>query len=299
MSYVKIRRKDLKLTTQLGTGGFSVVYKAKLKKGIWTKQDVAAKRLNEANPHEAEILSQLDHPNTVKLLGVVDEQFEFFLILELCEGGSLRSYLNAHKGEWLGMRFYDWAKQAARPIKYLREKQITHKDIKSPNYLLTPDGIFKLTDFGLARSVEVTMSRATETASYAWMAPELLADNILSPIYDIYAFGVVVWELWSTEIPFEDAKVPANLLWRICNNNERPPIPADCPKVISDLLRHCWQIDWTKRPTIDHVLVVVSLTVIFLTIFCFFCCCFCIFLKSKQHRAFKSSYPFTLLIGWH
>ena len=200
---------------------------------------------------------KLNHSNIVKLLGVVDEKFDFFMILEYCEGGSLRSYLDGRKGHHLGQLFYEWAIQAARPIEYLREKQIVHKDIKSPNYLITGKSILKLADFGLAKNMDSTISRATETASYPWMAPELLRDDILSPTYDIYAYGVVLWELWTTKMPFEDVKEPAHLAWLICNKHERPVIPDDCPETLSDLMKKCWELEWTKRPGIDHVLALV------------------------------------------
>ena len=242
MAYITIPRNDLKLRDQIGMGGFSAVYKSEWRRGL-AITEVAVKRLNEKNTREAEVLSTLDHPNIVKLLAVVDEDIDFFLVLELCKGGSLRSYLDAHKGERLGQQFYDWAKQAARAIKYLKEKEIVHKDIKSPNFLIAGGNIIKLTDFGLARKMDKTKSRATETASYAWMAPELLRDNILSPTYDIYAFAVVVWELWSTEEPFADVEVPMHLVWRICQDNDRPPIPDDCPEALAELLRQCWSVD--------------------------------------------------------
>ena len=91
------------------------------------------------------------------------------------------------------------------------------------------------------------------------MAPELLKDNVLSPSYDIYALAVVIWELLTTDIPFEDAKViRENLMWRICTKNERPPIPDDCLKPIADLLSQCWETKWKMRPDIQHVLGVVS-----------------------------------------
>ncbi|XP_072029974.1 uncharacterized protein [Amphiura filiformis] len=249
MTYALIPRTDLNLIKQIGHGGYSEVYLAK-----WNEHDVAAKRLHEECRREAEVLSKLDHPNIVKLLGVVDEKFDFFLILELCEGGSLRSYLNDHKGQNLGLKFYDFAKQAARPIKYLKEKKIVHKDIKSPNYLLTNGNRLKLGDFGLAKNVDITITRATETASYPWMAPELLRDNILSPKYDVFAYGVVIWELWTTQMPFEDAVEPAHLVWRICNDDERLPIPEDCPKSVADLMRQCWETDWKMRPNMEQVL---------------------------------------------
>ncbi|XP_072042328.1 uncharacterized protein [Amphiura filiformis] len=254
MEYASFPREKLTLVKRIAQGSFGTVYKALLE-----NQEVAAKRVETEEGHrELKFLIELDHPNIVKLIGIVDNGVDVDIILEFCDGGSLRSYLNAHRGEHLGLRFYDWAKQAGRPIAYLKKMHVVHKDIKSPNYLITSGNILKLCDFGLAKDLDATITSATETASYPWMAPELLRDNILSPTYDIYAYGVVVWELWMTDIPFEDCKVPANLTWRICNNNERPPIPPNCPKPIADLMKQCWQIDWKKRPSMDQVILMLT-----------------------------------------
>ena len=256
-TYVSIQRQDLKLEKQIGQGGFGSVFQA-----TWNDQKVAAKRLIEIDRHEAEVLSKLDHRHIVKLLGVVDEDFELFLVLELCKGGSLRDYLNQHKRHKTKLpldQILDFAKQAAKAIEYLKEKQIIHKDVKSHNYLLADGNVLKLADFGLAKNADATIS-ATERASHAWMAPELLKDGVLSPTYDIHAYGVVVWEICTTEIPFEDSKISVNLIWRICNNNERPKIPPGCLKALADLMRKCWEINWKNRPTIKYILKVVSLS---------------------------------------
>ena len=254
-STTKIRRQDLDLETEIGCGGFGSVFKA-----TWNHQNVAAKRLSKKRGKlEMEIMSILNHPNIVKLFGVVDENHEFFLVMELCDGGSLRDYLDQLKGEKLSTeQFFDWAKQAARPIKYLKEMNLIHKDIKSPNYLITNGMILKLCDFGSAKSITITISNASCTASFAWMPPELLKDEKLSPTYDVYCYGVVVWELWTTKIPFEGL-IPVHIIWRVCNYNEKPPISPDCPEPIANLMRSCWETERGKRPNIDNILIKVSL----------------------------------------
>ena len=100
---------------------------------------------------------------------------------------------------------------------------------------------------------------ATARATYAFMAPELMTEEKLSPTYDIFAFMVVVWELWTTQIPFEDSQSDYNILYRVCVLDERLPIPPDLPKPLADLMKQCWDKDRTKRPTMEHVLAVVSL----------------------------------------
>ncbi|XP_072016419.1 mitogen-activated protein kinase kinase kinase 20-like [Amphiura filiformis] len=257
MSLSKIKRSDLTFGEELGRGGFSVVYKAIWKQSLFESQEVAAKKLIKPQANEMKIMSQLEHENIVKLLAVVDENPDFYLILELCPGGSLRTYLDERRGKRLPEdQFYDWAKQAARSIEYLKKMGIIHKDVKSENYVIADHNILKLTDFGLAKEIDATIENATGSATYAYMAPELLKDFILSPSYDIFSYGVVVYELWTTQKPFEGVEGYA-IIWKVCHLNERPPIPDDCPEPIADLMRQCWLEKWKDRPSIDHVLTVV------------------------------------------
>ena len=256
MAYESIKKEDLHLKDRIGSGGFSTVFQATVQ-----SQEVAAKRLHEPDQHEVEVLATLDHPNIVKLIGIVRDNLDLYLVLELCKGGSLRSYLDQKRSENKRLptgQVYDWAKQAAKPIQYLQQRNLVHKDIKSPNYLIAEGNILKLADFGITKNIEGTMQNATQRASPAWSSPELLKDNVLSPSYDISAYGVVVWELCTTLVPFEGSE-SHHIIWRICYNKERPSIPTDCPKPLADLMRQCWEEDWHKRPSADHILVVVSL----------------------------------------
>ena len=235
---------------EIGEGGFSTVYQMSWKRGFLRGCiDVAAKKLRKRDIHELEVLSGLDHPHIVKLLGVVYIKMEFMLILELCEGGSLQSYLDKLNGERLSdEQFFDWTQQAGetlRPLEYLKQKHITHKDVKSPNYMITSENILKLGDFGIAKNLKATIDNATERASYQWMAPELLAKGILSPKYDIFAFAVVLWELRTGKVPFKGLEWQV-IAWKVCNENERLPIPEDCPEPIKDLMRRSWETDWKK-----------------------------------------------------
>ena len=256
----QIKRSNLKFVKELGEGGFSSVYQMSWKQGFLRGSiDVAAKKLHKRDVRELEVLSELDHPHIVKLLGVVDENTDFMLILELCDRGSLRSYLKELNGQRLtDKEFLAWAEQAAKPLEYLKQKKIVHKDVKSPNYMITAENILKLGDFGIAKNLDHTTFNATETASVKWMAPELLAENVLSPKYDIFAYGVVLWELRTGKCPFEGLESQV-VIWKVCRENERLPIPEDCPEPIKDLMKQCWETDWQNRPEIEEVLSVVSM----------------------------------------
>ncbi|XP_072017987.1 tyrosine-protein kinase ABL1-like [Amphiura filiformis] len=252
-----VKRSDLKYVKELGEGGYGSVYQMTWKRPQG-RIEIAAKKLRKRDVHELEVMSGLDHPNIVKLLGVVDEEMEFMLILELCEGGSLRSYLDNLQGKQLSDKhFLDWAEQAARPLEYLRQKQIIHKDVKSPNYMITAENNLKLGDFGLAKNAADTVGNATERATHRWMAPELLEKGILSPKYDIFAFAVVLWEMRTGKVPFEGLEWQVIVL-KVISKKERLPIPEDCPQAIQDLMKQCWEEDWRKRPAIEEVIKVIT-----------------------------------------
>ena len=122
--------------------------------------------------------------------------------------------------------------------------------------MVTSENILKLGDFGIAKNLKATIDNATERASYQWMAPELLSKGILSPKYDIFAFAVVLWELRTGKVPFEGLEWQV-IAWKVCNENERLPIPEDCPEPIKNLMRRSWETDWKKRPDIEEVILVV------------------------------------------
>ncbi|XP_072033887.1 uncharacterized protein [Amphiura filiformis] len=255
--YFEINKDDLSPIKEIGDGGFGTVFHMIWKKDGKADLDVAAKRLYKVDEHELDMLSMLDHPNIVKLIGVVPERVHFMLILELCEGGSLRNYLSNHRDDLPFELQRSWAEQAARAIEYLQHKGVIHKDIKSDNYLIANGNVLKLTDFGLARLGDKTTNHATERGTAAYMAPEVFTEGILSPKLDIFAYGVVLWEIVTKQIPFA-GQPRGNILYQVCQYQKRLPIPEDCPGEFASLMRQCWLEDRFKRPTITNILEVLK-----------------------------------------
>ncbi|XP_072032787.1 uncharacterized protein [Amphiura filiformis] len=250
---VHISRQNLTLVTKIGEGGFGSVYHMIWKKDPKNDVHVAAKRPYKVDSPELQILSKLCHPNIVKLIGIVPGELDFMLIFELCEGGSLRSYLNKNKKVPLeASLFTTWSKQAAKAIQYLHQLNIVHKDIKCENYLIATNNVLKLADFGLAKEMAKTCI-ATHRATWTHMAPELLESCELSANIDIFAYGVVVWEILTGQVPYEGMGFQA-IVWHVCHENKRLEIPADCPTHVAELMTLCWQEDPKKRPSIDDVI---------------------------------------------
>ncbi|XP_072049404.1 uncharacterized protein [Amphiura filiformis] len=249
-----IGRRDIEFNRDpIGHGGYSTVYKGK-----WNTTPVAIKRLNRPDTNELQILSKLKHPNIASLHGVVDQRPDFFLVLELCDGGSLRDYLNKKSNipvhELLCL---SWGEQAAKAIEYLQQCHVIHRDVKSSNYLITnlKSKNLKLCDFGISKTSAKTVTTEVK-GTWGWTAPEVFSEEHISPKSDIFSYATVLWEILTGKIPFPGVEYP-NIMFRVCTKKERPPIPGNCPQEISILLQRCWQEDRRERPDVAEVIHIV------------------------------------------
>ncbi|CAN1168472.1 LysM domain receptor-like kinase 3 [Linum perenne] len=191
----------------LGHGTFGSVYH-----GHIPDQEVAIKRMTATKTKEflaeMKVLCKVHHANLVELIGYAATDEELFLVYEYAQKGSLRSHL--HDPQNKGHTSLSWtmrlqiALDAARGLEYIHEHTKTHyvhRDVKSSNILL--DGSFraKISDFGLAKLVgragegEATVTKVVGTFGY--LAPEYLSDGLATSKSDVYAFGVVLFELIS------------------------------------------------------------------------------------------------------
>jgi len=240
----------------LGAGGMGEVYRAKDTK---LKRDVALKVLPSAvaaDPErlarfqrEAEVLAALNHPNIAQIYGVEDQA----LVMELVEGES-------PKGPMPFDEAWKIARQIAAGLDYAHEKGIVHRDLKPANIKVTPDGVVKLLDFGLAKaftsqpaasgnqenSPTLTM-HATQlgmilgTAGY--MAPEQARGKPVDRRADIWAFGVVLYELLTGERLFQGEDVTETLAAIV---KEQPDL-SRAPREVQRLLRKCLEKDPKRR----------------------------------------------------
>src|SRR5712692_2032190 len=241
------------ILASIGAGGMGEVYRARDTK---LKRDVALKVLPEAfarDPErmarfqrEAEVLASLNHPNIAQIYRVEDRA----LVMEMVEGES-------PKGP---MPFEDaWhiASQIAAALEYAYEKGIVHRDLKPANIKITPEGVVKLLDFGLAKAVApasagdsqaatVTIG-ATEVAvilgTAAYMSPEQARGKSVDKRADIWAFGVVLCELLTGERLFAGQDVSETLAQVLTKQPEFARTPAKAQR----LLRECLEKDPKQR----------------------------------------------------
>ena len=253
-----INEADIVLYERVGFGATAEVYRAG-----WLsrhgEREVAAKKipirgdadLAEQLQLEVDILKQVNHKNVIKYYGHVVTSTHVIIVTEFAAKGSLKDYLRNQNGLPL-KQLQKWAIQAARGIQYLKNLRIVHRDIKSPNFLITADGTLKVCDFGIAKHLDVTQSTETDRGTLYWMAPEVYVEGKLSPKADVYSLGIVLWELCTCQVPFK-GMIQQHVMFKVSNDEYRPEIPPDCPTKLSQLIQECWQQDRRKRPGIDEV----------------------------------------------
>ncbi len=231
----------------IGHGGMGVVYKARqlgLNRLVALKMILAGMN---ASPQdlarfrtEAEAVAQLQHPSILQIFEIGEQNGCPFLALEYVGGGSLAEHLN---GTPVGPRqAAELVLSLARAVHHAHEKGIVHRDLKPANVLLQPDGTPKIADFGLAKRAEANQAHTqtgTILGSPSYMSPEQAAGHTdqVGPATDVYALGVILYELLTGRPPFKGA----SLLETIDQVREHDPVPPRFlqPKTPRDLETIC------------------------------------------------------------
>ncbi len=241
----------------LGTGGMGEVYRAD---DTRLKRPVALKRVSRnlgADPSarrhilkEAERASALNSPHIAAVYDVLEENGEVFLVMEYVEGASLRQRLRT-SGRFSIPEFLDLALQCVEALAAAQKKGIVHRDLKPENILITPGGQAKILDFGLAKRLpapgeeEVTVSVASLDCSLAgtpgYMAPEILLGGEADHRSDIFALGVVFYEMLTGRHPFDtEHRAPtAGRTLQVTPASLResvPSIPAELERIVAKML---------------------------------------------------------------
>jgi eukaryotic-like serine/threonine-protein kinase len=212
----------------VGAGGMSSVFKAR---DTLLERHVALKILHqhfteddqyvERFRREARAVASLSHPNIVTILDRGEDEGRQFIVFELVEGRTLAEVLH-EEGRLPVQRAVEIAIQIARGLGFAHEQGLVHRDVKPQNVILNGDGRAKVTDFGIARSLDVqgvTHSGAVlGTSNY--IAPEQASGQPVDRTTDVYSLGVVLFELLTGEVPFPGESFVAVAMQHV---SEPPP----------------------------------------------------------------------------
>jgi len=265
------RLGSFEIVAPLGAGGMGEVYRAR---DTRLGRDVAIKALPEAfanDPErlarfrrEAQTLASLNHANIAAIYGLEEATREPYLVLELVEGETLAARLA--RGAPPLREALELSVQIATGIEAAHERGIVHRDLKPGNIMITPRGVAKVLDFGLAKSDSALMDGAdmsdsrTLTAQFAgtvaglivgtlaYMSPEQARGKALDRRSDIWSFGCVLFECLTGRLAFTGATAPDLIAHILEREPDWAALPADTPPRVRELLRRCLRKDAEVRP---------------------------------------------------
>ncbi|XP_027556385.1 serine/threonine-protein kinase Nek4 isoform X2 [Neopelma chrysocephalum] len=215
----------------------------------------APSRERRAAEQEAQLLSQLRHPNIVTYRESWQGQDgHLYIVMGFCEGGDLYHKLKEQKGKLLPeSQVVEWFVQIAMALQYLHEKHILHRDLKTQNIFLTRTNIIKVGDLGIARVLENQYDMAsTLIGTPYYMSPELFSNKPYNHKSDVWALGCCVYEMATLKHAF-NAKDMNSLVYRIIEG-KLPPMPKDYSPQLVAIIQTMLSKKPEERPSVKSIL---------------------------------------------
>lgn len=227
---IKQRIGDYEILNELGAGGMGQVYRVRnvisdrieamkiLLPDLAGRQELAARFLREIK-----LLASLDHPNIAQLHTAFTDDNRLVMIMEYVEGTSMAARLKA--GPISVADTLNYIDQVLNALSYAHQQNIIHRDIKPANMMLTPQGIVKVMDFGIARSdTDRTLTLAgTSLGTINYMSPEQVKGEPADPRSDLYSVGICLYEMVTGKKPFE-AGSDYSIMSAHVKEAPRPPV---------------------------------------------------------------------------
>lgn len=243
----------------IGRGGMATIYRAtdlrmgrpvaiKILRDVYSTDPKFVTRFQR----EARAASALQHPNIVQVFDYGQSGESYYIVMELVDGADLRRYLK-REGILAPDRAIAIAHDVALGLGAAHRRSIVHRDVKPQNVLLNDDGLVKLTDFGIASMYkDAEAERLTTTGmtlgTVQYYAPEQAQGEIVSPAADIYALGIVMYEMLTSKTPF-DGDTPVAVAMRHIQDMPEPPSALNpaIPPGLERIIMRCLEKDPRDR----------------------------------------------------
>uniref|UniRef100_A0A8C1P3P4 receptor protein-tyrosine kinase n=1 Tax=Cyprinus carpio TaxID=7962 RepID=A0A8C1P3P4_CYPCA len=254
----------IKIEKVIGIGEFGEVCSGRLKMPGKREICVAIKTLKAGYTDkqrrdflsEASIMGQFDHPNIIRLEGVVTKCKPVMIITEYMENGSLDAFLRKNDGRFTVIQLVGILRGIASGMKYLSDMSYVHRDLAARNILVNSNLVCKVSDFGMSRVLEEDPDAAYTTRGgkipIRWTAPEAITYRKFTSASDVWSYGIVMWEVMSYgERPYWDMSNQDVI--KAIEEGYRLPPPMDCPVSLHQLMLDCWQKERAERPKFSQI----------------------------------------------
>lgn len=269
----EVAREKITMNRELGQGSFGMVYEG-IAKGVVKDEPetrVAIKTVNETASmrerieflNEASVMKEFNCHHVVRLLGVVSQGQPTLVIMELMTRGDLKSHLRSLRKENSTSqvlpplkKMIQMAGEIADGMAYLNANKFVHRDLAARNCMVAEDFTVKIGDFGMTRDIYETdyyRKGGKGLLPVRWMSPESLKDGVFTTMSDVWSFGVVLWEIATlAEQPYQGMSNEQVL--RFVMEGGLLDKPDNCPDMLFELMRMCWQYNPKMRPSFLEII---------------------------------------------
>uniref|UniRef100_A0A0N5BIG0 Tyrosine-protein kinase n=1 Tax=Strongyloides papillosus TaxID=174720 RepID=A0A0N5BIG0_STREA len=257
-----LNAENIEIKQKIGEGAFGEVSEAVMRRIDGSFIKVACKNLKgfatkadrEEFMKEFRFMNQFEHENIVKIYGVTLHSNPILMVLEMCYGGSLKSYLKSTPLPYKHLTKY--CTDAARGLCYLSTRDVIHRDIAARNCLLGGNDEVKISDFGLSViSKEPVKAGKNQKIAIRWCAPETITTGFFQMKSDVWSYGILMWEIFNHchNDPFP-GKTNAEVKTLITAGDKPLDLPNDVPPNVLKCYSYCLYKEASYRPNFIEIL---------------------------------------------